>query len=68
MFVLTKACSCIQELAYFAGKIDKNRLVCKNAVAFAHYGSCRLPVMCSWHDLMMSSLVLLMMEKLKHMK
>ena len=30
---------------YFAGKISKNRLVCKNAVALAYYGSCRLLVM-----------------------
>ena len=38
-------CSCRLELAYFAGKISKNRLVCKNAVALAYYGSCRLLVM-----------------------
>ena len=40
------------ELAYFAGKISKNRLVCKNVVALAYYGSCRLLVMGSWnhHD------------------
>ena len=38
------------ELAFFAGKISKNRLVCKNAVALAHYGSCRLLVMGSWSD------------------
>ena len=42
---LTEACSCRLEVAYFAGKISKNRLVCKNAVALAHYGSCRLQVM-----------------------
>jgi len=30
------------------GKIAKNRLVCKNAVALAYYGSCRLLVMGSW--------------------
>ena len=42
--VLTEACSCRLELAYFAGKISKNRLVCKNAVALAYYGSCRLLV------------------------
>ena len=30
---------------YFVGKISKNRLVCKNAVALAYYGSCRLLVM-----------------------
>ena len=28
------------ELVYFAGKISKNRLVCKNAFALANYGSC----------------------------
>ena len=28
-------------------KISKNRLVCKNAIALAYYGSCRLLVMCS---------------------
>ena len=36
------------ELAYFAGKISKNRLVfrdCKKAVAVAYYGSCELLVM-----------------------
>ena len=42
-------CSCRLELAYFAGKISKNRLVCKNAVALTYYGSCRLLVMCSCH-------------------
>ena len=47
-FILTDACSCTLELAYFAGKIAKNRLVCKNAVALAYYGSCRLLVMGSW--------------------
>ena len=46
--LLTEACSCRLELAYFAGKISKNRLVCKNAVALAYYGSCRLLVMGSW--------------------
>ena len=44
-FILTEACSCRLELAYFMGKISKNRLVCKNAVACAYYGSCRLLVM-----------------------
>ena len=37
-FILTEACSCRLELAlpaYFAGKISKNILVCKNAVALA---------------------------------
>ena len=34
--------------AYFAGKLSKNRLVCKNAVALAYYGSCRLLVMGSY--------------------
>ena len=47
-FILTEACSCRLELAYFAGKISKNRLVCKNAVALAYYGSCLLLVMGSW--------------------
>ena len=28
----------------------KNRLVCKNAVALAYYGSCRQLVMGSWHS------------------
>ena len=31
----TCPCSCRLELAYFAGKISKNRLVCKSAVALA---------------------------------
>ena len=44
-FILTEACACRLELAYFAGKISKNILVCKNAVALAYYGSCRLLVM-----------------------
>ena len=47
-FILTEACSCRLELAYFTRKICKNRLVCKNAVAFGYYGSCRLLVMYSW--------------------
>ena len=47
-FILTKEYLCRLELAYFAGKISKNRLVCKNAVALAYYGSCRLLVMGSW--------------------
>ena len=47
-FILTEACSCRLELAYFAGKISKNRLVCKIAVALTYYGSCRLLVMGSW--------------------
>ena len=44
-FIITEACSCRLELAYFTGKISKYRLVCKNAVAFAYYGSCMLLVM-----------------------
>ena len=36
----------------FAGKISKNRLVCKNAVTLAYYGSCRLLVMGSCMRLM----------------
>ena len=47
-FILTEAFSCTLDLAYFAGKIAKNRLVCKNAVALAYYGSFRLLVMGSW--------------------
>ena len=47
-FILTEACSRRLELAYFAGTNSKNRLVCKNAVALAYYGSCRLLVMGSW--------------------
>ena len=42
--ILTEAWSCRLELAYFAEKIFKNRLACKNAVAFAYYGSCRFLV------------------------
>ena len=38
----TEVCSCRRELACFAGKISKNRLICKNAVALVYYGSCRL--------------------------
>ena len=44
-FILTEACSCRLELAYFAGKKSKNRLVWKNAFVFAYYGSCRFLVM-----------------------
>ena len=43
--ILTEGCLCRLELTYFAGIISKNRLVCKNAVALAYYGSCRLLVM-----------------------
>ena len=43
-FILTEACSCRLELAHFAGKISKNRLVCKNAVVFT-YESYRLVLM-----------------------
>ena len=50
-FFLSEAYSCTLELAYFAGKIAKNRLVCKNAVALAYYGSCRLLVMGSFRYL-----------------
>ena len=45
LFYPTEACSCILELAYFAGKMFKSRLVCKNAAALAYYASCRLLVM-----------------------
>ena len=44
-FILTEECSCRLELEYFAEKISKNRLVCKNAVTLAYYKSCRLLVM-----------------------
>ena len=44
-FILTEACWCRLELAYFAEKMSKTRLVCKNAVVLAYYGSCRLLVM-----------------------
>ena len=46
-FILTEACSCWLEVAYFVGKISKNRLVCKNADALAYYGNCRLLIMSS---------------------
>ena len=55
-FIPIKACSFRLEMAYFARKISKNRLVCKNAVALAYYGSCRYLVMVVrqciflWHD------------------
>ena len=48
-FILTEECSCRLELAYFARKISKNRLVCKTEVALAYYGSCRLLVIGSWY-------------------
>ena len=35
----------------FRGKMAKNRLVCKNAVALAYYGSCWLLVMGSCYRL-----------------
>ena len=47
-FTLTEACSCRLELAFFTGRISKNRLVCKNVVPLAYYGSCRHLVMGSW--------------------
>ena len=43
-FIPAEACSCRLELAYFAGRISKNRLVCKNAVSLPYYGSYRLLV------------------------
>ena len=43
------------ELTYFAGKISKNSLVCKSAVALAYYGSCRVLVMGSWSQMITSS-------------
>ena len=45
--VLSETCSCRLELAYFVGKISKNRLVCKNAIVVANYGSYRILVMAS---------------------
>ena len=48
-FILNEEFSCRLELAYFAGKISKNKLVCENAVAFAYCASCRLLVMGSWY-------------------
>ena len=45
MFTSGRIILCRLELAYFAGKISKTRLVCKNAVALAYYGSCRPLVM-----------------------
>ena len=59
-FVLTEACSFRLELAYFAWKISKNRLVCKNAVASAYQGSCRLLLMGSWLRLASIGLLLYM--------
>ena len=50
--VLPKACSCRLELAYFAAKISKNILFCKNAVALAYYGSSRLLLMHACCDLL----------------
>ena len=55
-FILTEACSCRLELAYFAGKISKNRLVCKNAVALAYCGSCRLLVMDFWQGFIVKNI------------
>ena len=56
-FILSEACSCTLELAYFAGKIAKNRLVCKNAVALAYYERCRLLVVgsCRYLEQIMSA-------------
>ena len=59
-FILTEACSCRLELPYFAGKVSKNKLVCKNVVALAYYGSYRLLVMGSWS--------LTGIQKIKHEK
>ena len=53
-FILTETRWCRLEPAYLAGKISKNRLVCKNAVASAYYGSCRLLVKDSWKGLFYS--------------
>ena len=43
LFILTEACSCRIEQAYFAVKISRNGLVCKNAVALPYYGSLQAP-------------------------
>ena len=48
-FILTEACSCRLELAYFSREISKNRLVCENAVALVYYGSPILLLMGSCH-------------------
>ena len=55
-FILTEDYSCILKLAYFAGKISKNRLVYKKAVSLAYYGSCRLLVMGSLIDVSSTSM------------
>ena len=47
-FILNEARSYRLELAYSAGRIPKNRLVCKNSVALACYASCRPLVMGYW--------------------
>ena len=67
-FMLSEACSCRPELAYFAGKISKNRLVCKNAVAFAYYGSCRLLVMGSWFNKVWNFLTIWIHFKFSHIR
>ena len=52
-------------------KKSKNRLVCKNAVALAYYGSCRLLVMGSWYlglkavDALLKSYVLMVADQLR---
>ena len=49
-------------MAYFTGKISKNSLVCKNAVALAYYGRCRLkhlvsPVQNFWLVIHMAGII-----------
>ena len=39
-FILTEAYSCRLDLAYFAGKISKNRLVCEMPLHWLIMGSC----------------------------
>ena len=45
-------------VAYFAGKISKNRLLCKDAVALAYYGSCRLLVLGSRQNIELMTVAL----------
>ena len=49
-------------------KISKNRLVCKNAVALAYYGSCRLLVMGSWLSLASTLVCNIYYRKLVYLK
>ena len=51
MFYPHRRVICRLKLVYFARKISKNRLVCKNAVTLACYESCRLLIMRFWCSL-----------------